>query len=59
MPKDSVSGGVRITVDYRELKWLAGTIFPNKTPFEAVWSIPPGMHYFTMFDGPQGPHDST
>ena len=52
MPKDSISGGVRITVDYRELnKRLVGTIFPNKTPFETVWSIPPGMNYFTMFDG--------
>ena len=57
MPKDSVSGGVRITVDYRELnKWLVGTIFPNKTPFEAVRSIPTGMNYFTMFDGLKGYH---
>ena len=57
MPKDSVSGGVRITVDYRELnKWLVGTIFPNKTPFEAVRSIPSGMKFFTMFDGLKGYH---
>jgi hypothetical protein len=57
IPKDSISGGVRITVDYRELnKWLVGTIFPNKTPFEAVRSIPPGMNYFTMFDGLKGYH---
>ena len=41
MPKDSISGGVRITVEYRELnKWLVGTIVPSKTPFEAVRSIP-------------------
>ena len=54
MPKDSVSGS-RITVDYRELnKWLVGTIFSNKTPFEAVQSIPLRMHYFTMFDGLKG-----
>ena len=33
MPKDSVSGGVRIKVDFRELnKWLVGTIFPKKRP---------------------------
>ena len=57
MPKDSVSGGVRITVDFRELnKWLVGTIFPNNTPFEAVRSIPTGMNYFTMFDGLKGYH---
>jgi hypothetical protein len=57
LPKDSVSGGVRITVDYRELnKRLVGTIFPNKTPFEAVRSIPPGMNYFTMFNGLKGYH---
>jgi hypothetical protein len=35
--KESVSGGVRITVDFQELnKWFLGTIFSNKTPFEAV-----------------------
>ena len=57
MPKDSVSGGVRITVDFRELnKWLVGNVFPNKTPFEAVRSIPTGMNYFTMFDGLKGYH---
>ena len=57
MPKDSVSGGVRITVDFRELnKWLVGTIFPNKTPFEAVRSIPPGMRFFTMFAVLKGYH---
>ena len=59
MPKDSVPGGVRITVDFRELnKWLVGTIFTNKTPFEAVQFIPTGMNYFKMFDGhwlPYGP----
>jgi hypothetical protein len=55
MPKDSISGDIRITVDYRELnKWLVGTIFPNKTSFEAVRSIPPGMNYFTMVDGLKG-----
>jgi hypothetical protein len=44
-------------VDFRELhKWLVGTIFPNKTPFEAVRSIPTGMNYFTMFDGLKGYH---
>lgn len=57
LPKESVSGGVRITVDFRELnKWLVGTIFPNKTPFEAVRSIPTGMNYFTMFDDLKGYH---
>lgn len=57
LPKESVSGGVRITFDFRELnKWLVGTIFPNKTPFEAVRSIPTGMNYFNMFDGLKGYH---
>jgi hypothetical protein len=57
LPKDSVSGGVRITFDYRELnKWLVDTIFQNKTPFEAVRSIPPGRNYFTMFDGLKSYH---
>ena len=57
MAKDSVSGGVRIAVDYRELnKGLIGTKFPANTPFEAVRTIPTGMKFFTMFDGLKGYH---
>ena len=56
-PKDSVSGGVRIAVDLRELnKYLVGTRFPNPTPLEAVRSIPSSMRFFTLFDGFRGYH---
>ena len=57
VPKDSISGGIRIVGDYRDLnKCLVGTKFANNTPFEAVRCIPAGMRYYTLFDGLKGYH---
>lgn len=40
-------GGVRFCLDYRPLnQWLFGAKFDNPTPFQAVRTIPRGMHFF-------------